>query len=41
MNDTRYPNFIINVQKCKYTIISMNNTRVTDKDGKFTKDKSS
>lgn len=41
MNDTRYPNFIINGHKCKYTIISMNNTRVTDKDGKFTKDKSS
>jgi len=40
-NDARYPNFIINGHKCKYTIISMNNTKVTDKDGKFTKDKSS
>jgi hypothetical protein len=40
-NDIRYPNFLINGHRCKYTIISMNNTKVTDKDGKFAKDKSS
>jgi len=39
--DTRYPKFIINGRKCKYTLISMNNTKVIDKDGKFEKDKSS
>jgi hypothetical protein len=39
--DTRYPKFIINGRKCKYTIISMNNTKVIDRDGKFEKDKSS
>jgi hypothetical protein len=40
-NDPRYPRLIINGRKCKYTLISMNNTRVIDKDGKFEKDKSS
>lgn len=40
-NDPRYPKWIINGRKCKYTIISMNNTRVIEKDGKFDKDKSS
>jgi len=39
--DPRYPKFIINGRKCKYTLISMNNTRVIDKNGKFEKDKSS
>jgi hypothetical protein len=39
--DIRYPKVIINGRKCKYTIISMNNTKVIDKDGKFEKDKSS
>ena len=39
--DPRYPKFIINGRKCKYTLISMNNTKVIDKDGKFEKDKSS
>jgi hypothetical protein len=39
--DPRYPRFIINGRKCKYTLISMNNTKVIDKDGKFEKDKSS
>jgi hypothetical protein len=39
--DTRYPKFIVNGRKCKYTLISMNNTKVIDKDGKFEKDKSS
>lgn len=40
-NDPRYPKFIINGRKCKYTLISMNNTKVIDKEGKFEKDKSS
>jgi len=40
-NDPRYPKWIINGRNCKYTIISMNNTRVIEKDGKFDKDKSS
>lgn len=39
--DPRYPQVRFNGSKCKYTLISMNNTRVIDKDGKFTKDKSS
>jgi hypothetical protein len=39
--DKRYPNIRFNGQKCKYTLISMNNTQVRDKDGKFEKDKSS
>lgn len=40
-DDPRFPNIRFNGQKCKYTLISMNNTRVVDKDGKFEKDKSS
>lgn len=40
-NDPRYPKVIINGRNCKFTIISMNNTRVIEKDGKFEKDKSS
>ena len=40
-NDPRFPKFIINGKKCKYTLISMNNTKVIDKSGKFEKDKSS
>ncbi len=40
-NDPKYPKVIFNGKNCKYTIISMNNTRVMEKDGKFTKDKSS
>lgn len=39
--DPRFPSVRFNGHKCKYTLISMNNTRVIDKDGKFTKDKSS
>jgi hypothetical protein len=39
--DPRYPQVRFNGSKCKYTLISMNNTRVIDKDGKFAKDKSS
>jgi len=38
-NDTRYPKFIINGRNCKFTIISMNNTKVIEKEGKFAKDK--
>ncbi len=40
-NDLRYPKFIINGRNCKFTIISLNNTRVIEKEGKFAKDKSS
>lgn len=40
-DDPKYPRFRINGQKCKYTVISMNNTRVIEKDGKFWKDKTS
>lgn len=40
-NDPRFPKWIINGRNCKYTLISMNNTRVIEKDGKFEKDKSS
>jgi hypothetical protein len=39
--DPKYPHIRFNGQKCKYTLISMNNTRVIEKDGKFSKDKSS
>jgi len=39
--DPQYPKFIINGRKCKYTLISMNNTRVIDRNGKFEKDKTS
>lgn len=39
--DPRFPKFIINGRKCKYTLISMNNTKVKDVDGKFEKDKGS
>ncbi len=40
-NDPRYPKVIFNGRNCKFTIISMNNTRVIEKNGKFEKDKSS
>ena len=40
--DTRYPRKRFNGSKCKYTLISMNNTRVKENSqGKFEKDKSS
>lgn len=40
--DPRFPKFRINGSKCKYTLISMNNTRVIeDGAGKFAKDKRS
>ncbi len=40
-NEAFYPNVRFNGQKWKYTLISMNNTKVIDKDDKFQKDKSS
>ena len=40
--DMRFPHVRINGDHCKYTLISMNNTRViTGSDGRFTKDKRS
>ena len=40
--DARFPQVRFNGDHCKYTLISMNNTRViTGSDGKFTKDKRS
>jgi hypothetical protein len=40
--DARFPKVRFNGDHCKYTLISMNNTRViTGSDGKFTKDKRS
>lgn len=36
-----FPKIIINGRNCKYTLISMNNTQVIEKDGKFEKDKRS
>ena len=40
-NDERFPIKRFNGSKCKYTLISMNNTRVIERDGKFAKDKRS
>ena len=40
-NDSRYPAVIINGRNCRFTLISMNNTKVIDKNGQFEKDKSS
>ena len=40
-NDKRFPTVIFNGKKCKYTLISMNNTKVMERRGKFQKDKSS
>lgn len=40
-NDPKYPQVIFNGRNCKYTIISMNNTKVIERSGKFDKDKSS
>ena len=39
--DPKYPNVRFNGNKCKYTLISMNNTQVVEKKGKFEKDKKS
>lgn len=40
-SDERFPLIRFNGQKCKYTLISLNNTKVVEKDGKFKKDKKS
>jgi hypothetical protein len=40
-NNPKFPRARFNGNKCKYTIISMNNTRVIEKDGRFKKDKRS
>jgi len=40
-NDPKYPKVIFNGKNCTYTLISMNNTKVLDKSGKFEKDKTS
>ena len=37
--DPRYPLKRFNASKCKHILISMNNTRVVTREGKFTKDK--
>ena len=39
--DPRFPKVIFNGKKCKFTLISMNNTKVIERNGKFQKDKSS
>ena len=40
-SDQRFPAARFNGVKCKYTLISMNNTRVIERDGRFGKDKKS
>lgn len=40
-SDPRFPRVIFNAQKCKYTLISMNNTKLIESAGKFEKDKRS
>ncbi len=40
-SDPRFPSVRFNGNKCKYTLISMNNTQVIQKEGKFTKNKAS
>jgi hypothetical protein len=40
-SDPKFPAVRFNGQKCKYTLISMNNTQVIEKEGKFTKNKKS
>ena len=40
-NDKKFPTVIFNGKKCKYSLISMNNTKVMERRGKFQKDKSS
>ena len=40
-NDPRFPKVIFNGKNCKYTLISMNNTKVIERNGKFDKDKNS
>jgi hypothetical protein len=40
-NDPLFPKVIFNGKNCKYTLISMNNTKLIERKGKFEKDKSS
>lgn len=40
-NDPRYPKVLFNAKKCKYTLISMNNTKLIETGNKFEKDKRS
>ena len=40
-NDPRFPKVIFNGKNCKFTLISMNNTRLIESKGKFEKDKTS
>ena len=40
-SNPEFPTVIFNGKNCKYTIISMNNTKVIERNGKFDKDKSS
>lgn len=40
-NDPQFPKVIFNGKNCKYTLISMNNTKVIERNGKFDKDKTS
>lgn len=40
-SDPKFPAARFNGVKCKYTLISLNNTRVTERDGRFGKDKKS
>jgi hypothetical protein len=40
-DDPRFPKVIFNGKNCKFTLISMNNTKVIERNGKFDKDKSS
>jgi hypothetical protein len=39
--DPRFPKVIFNGKNCKYTLISMNNTKVIERNGKFDKGKNS
>lgn len=39
--DERFPAVRFNGVRCKYTLVSLNNTRVTERDGRFAKDKKS
>jgi hypothetical protein len=40
-SDPKYPKILFNGRNCKYTLISMNNTKVIERAGKFDKDKKS
>ena len=40
-NDPKFPKVIFNGKNCRYTLISMNNTKVIENKGRFEKDKTS